>query len=51
MSDFSSIADQIEARVAFSLLRDAYMDLVQILIEINAEPARELLRGVRLSGS
>ncbi len=46
MTDLNQIADHAEARVAFSLLRDAYMDLAQTLLRIEEEPARELLRGV-----
>jgi hypothetical protein len=46
MTDMTPIADEAAARLAFSLMRGAYLDLAQTLLRIEEEPARELLQGV-----
>lgn len=46
MTDMTPIADEAAARLAFSLMRGAYLDLAQTLLRIEEGPARELLQGV-----
>jgi hypothetical protein len=46
MTDMMPIADEAATRLAFSLMRSAYLDLAQTLVRIEAEPARELLQAV-----
>ena len=46
MTDMMPIAGEAATRLAFSLMRSAYLDLAQHLLRIEAEPARELLQAV-----
>ncbi|MGU3537355.1 hypothetical protein [Methylobacterium sp. A54F] len=46
MTDMTPIAEDAAAKVAFDLLREAYLDLAQMLLRIEEEPARELLKNV-----
>lgn len=46
MTDMTPIADEAATRLAFGLLRRAYLDLAQQLMRIEPEPARELLHSV-----
>ena len=46
MTDMTPIADETATRLAFSLMRGAYLDLAQMLRRIEDEPARELLETV-----
>jgi hypothetical protein len=46
MTVMTPIADEAAARLAFSLMRSAYLDLAQALLRIDEEPARELLQTV-----
>ncbi len=57
MNDMTPIASEAATRLAFSLMRRAYLDLARSLRSIEDEPACELLRSIenrlkdRLDGS
>jgi hypothetical protein len=46
MTEMTPIADEAATRFAFSLLRSAYLDLAEMLLRIDRDPARELLQAV-----
>ncbi|WP_331326200.1 hypothetical protein [Methylobacterium fujisawaense] len=46
MTDMTPIADEAATRLAFGLMRSAYLDLARTLRSIEMEPANELLRAV-----
>lgn len=46
MTDTIQIADEAATRLAFGLMRSAYLDLARMLRSIEDEPARELLEAV-----
>ncbi|MFC6051119.1 hypothetical protein ACFPYM_25090 [Methylobacterium hispanicum] len=46
MTDMTPIAAEAAARLAFSLMRSAYLDLAQTLLRMEEGPARALLQGV-----
>ena len=46
MTEMKPIADEAATRLAFSLMRSAYLDLARTLRSIEKEPACELLRAV-----
>jgi hypothetical protein len=46
MTDMTPIADEAATRLAFSLMRSAYLDLARTLRSIEREAACELLRAV-----
>lgn len=46
MKESSPIADEAATRLAFSLMRSAYLDLAHTLRSIEDEPARELLEAI-----
>ncbi|WP_287082438.1 hypothetical protein [Methylobacterium sp.] len=43
MTDMTPIADEAATRLAFGLMRSAYLDLARTLRSIEKEPANELL--------
>ncbi|MBY0254830.1 MAG: hypothetical protein K2X54_26175 [Methylobacterium organophilum] len=46
MTDMTPIANEAATRLAFGLMRSAYLDLARTLRGIEREPANELLRAV-----
>ncbi|MEE7501957.1 hypothetical protein ACLBXO_26690 [Methylobacterium sp. C33D] len=46
MTEMSPIADEAAARLAFGLMRSAYLDLARTLRGLEDETARELLRTI-----
>ncbi|MGH1574317.1 hypothetical protein ACRAWG_31305 [Methylobacterium sp. P31] len=46
MTDMMPIADEAATRLAFSLMRSAYLDLAHTLRSIDEDAARELLQAV-----
>ncbi|WP_149312188.1 hypothetical protein [Methylobacterium sp. P1-11] len=46
MTDMTPIADEAATRLAFGLMRSAYLDLARTLRSIEKDPANELLRAV-----
>lgn len=46
MSARTMVADEAATRLAFGLMRSAYLDLARMLRSIEEEPARELLQAV-----